>query len=545
MVVSKSGGVKVFDPFLQAQAFGVRENVCATTSLLHREWDVWSISDGFRPGSLFVTMATRDGKIVAEEVKKEVPKLSSSSLSSNPNVSGMLKPLIASSKALSCQEKVYECFTSVLWSRLSVAAEVLEVLRIFRESPGAISAEAVLASGRVCSVGSAIFIECKIVNKSIVKLSRGVWDFCVSVNSSSFLSTRSGSCCVKRIVVPVSEDIESDGIWTPPEGPIALEGVSAVGPPFTVEMFLALAKDKCVKCYCGSHCDECNGDNETQQRLAVAAKRSVSVGLTAPPLVWNGFTKVVLPLSKEKVFGALDTLSVACHPEHVPISAAVSSSSSSSSSSSTTTAAPPLSLSLSLPLSLASSGRSEGFDVMCIGFERRFGAALLHMLLETIQKRAGSSSGNGNGNGSKSLYSSSMALALPGAKGEPIARMFVSQENTVSVLRVRGRRGDLLAVHAALLLEVARCLGETEIGPDPHQAEWRSALLQASREMRAGAEEVLCEFEALEALGVENAVDGPLLERCVQRVREVAAGVVRLHGKWVSAGLSGELSVLS
>lgn len=478
MVSSNNGGIKVFNPFLQAQAFGVREKTRPTLTVIHQNWDIWTISDGSKPGSTSATIITKDGRIMSEEFKQDLSVSSSAAKTSN-----VLRPLIASTKALSCQGKVFEGIGNVLWSHLSVISEVLEILRIARNHPNSIYAGVNLVATDPRSHG--LSIECKLYNKSVVRLSRGVWCFYLSVYLAS--SSPSGQRRFKKFstTIPISEDVEPDAVWTPPNT-IFLEGMSAICSPFTVESFLILAKRGPVE------------DDEERQRL-LAAKISAKAGLPAPSFMKEFSPSLALSLGEKRTFGGLDLLCV--HPGTTTLDG------------------------------------DKGFDIAAIGFERRLGTTLLHQVIKIFQEKSGDEKGD-----QKTPFP--MTISLPGTKGETVANISMTQENTVALLRIRAPRKYLFGIHAALLFEIAQCLDKINTEPDPHQMEWRSSILQIAKDMRVSISETLSKIEKLEQDCVTT--NNLQIDVHVQIIDQVVADIYKISSKWILSDLSScKLVILS
>lgn len=473
MVSSSKGGIKIFDPFLQAQAFGVREKTSPTVSLIHQDWDVWAVTD--EPVQDHIAAAiivTRDGRIISEGIQKDTP----SSLC-KPKVFNTLKPLIASTKALSCQEKVFGGIGDILWSHLSVTSEVLEVLRIARGYPNTITAEINLASADLPFRG--LSIECKLCNKSIVKLSRDVWSFHLSIYSVSSSSPGHEKLQKFTATIPITEDISPDAVWSPPNA-IFLEDIPLIGPPFIVESFLTLSRHGLME------------KDEDRQRL-LTAKISAKAGLPAPLFMRKFAPSVAISLGEKRVFGGFDVLCIRSDDMHL--------------------------------------GGDKGFDVASIGFERRLGTALLHQVTETFQERSKDKKGP-----------FPIAISLPGTKGGPIASVSLAQENTVTFLRIRASRKHLFGIHAALLFDIVQCLDKVGIEPDPHQMEWRSAILRVARDLRASVGDSLHKFENLEQ---EYMTSGSILNDVrVQTISQIVADIYKFSNKWILSDLC-RLTLLS
>lgn len=472
LLVSGNNGIRVFNPFMQPQAFGVRERTRPAFSAIHQDWDIWAVSDGFRPGSRSAVIVTRDGRIVSEEIQQDAAASSSSS----DRVSNVLWPLIASTKALSCQEKVFGGIGNVLWSHLSVVSEVLEVLRIVRDYPGSLSVDVNLAGTGPRSQG--LSIECKLHNKSVVKLSRGVWCFYLNVYIAPLSSPDRQKLQKFSVTIPITEDVEPDAVWVPPSA-IFLESMSVIGPPFVVEGFLILAERGPIE------------EDEERQRL-LAAKVSAKAGLPAPLFMRNFAPSVSLSLGEKRVFGGLDVLCV--HPNPTILSG------------------------------------DKSFEVTSIGFERRLGTALLHQITKTFQERVG------NGIGEQKEVPFPVALSLPGTKGDYVASVSLVQENAVTMLRIRASRKYFFGIHAALLFEVVQCLDRVGTEPDPHQMEWRSAVLQIAKDMRVSVGELLSKFECLEREYL--AVKEGQFDVHARMMDQILGDLYKISNKWIIADLS-------
>lgn len=421
---------------------------------------------------------TNDGRIISEEIQQDATAQSSSAA----NVSNVLRPLIASTKALSCQERVLGGIENVLWSHLSVISEVLEVLRIVRDYPGSISADVSLAGTDPRSHG--LSIECKLHNKSVVKLSRGVWSFYLNVYIAPSSSSDKKKLQKLDAVILILEDVEPDAVWAP-SNPIFLENVSVIGPPFVVEAFLVLAERGPIE------------EDEERQRL-LAAKISAKAGLSAPLFMRSFTPSVALSLGEKRVFGGLDVLCV--HPNATALSG------------------------------------DKTFEVTSIGFERRLGTALLHQITKGFLERIG------NGKGDQKEVPFPVALSLPGTKGDWVASVTLTQENTVAMLRFRASRRYLFGIHAALLFEIAQCLGTLETESDPHQMEWRSAVLQIAKDMRISVGEVLNKFERLEREHL--AVRGREFDTHVRIMDQLLADLYKISNKWIITDLSSSKLVI-